>query len=107
MLYSILMLDKPGGEALRAAAKDAHRVFTRQHADRMFLGGPVFAEDETTMIGSLIILECRDRAEAEAFAEAEPYRRAGLFESVVIRPFSPVIAPGKALPYTQEGVQSP
>jgi len=100
MLFAIHMLDRPGGAALRAATGEAHRGYVRRNAHRMLLGGPLLAEDGTTMIGSLIVLECPDRAEAEAFVEAEPYRRAGLFESVLIRRFAAVVAldpagPGK------------
>jgi hypothetical protein len=35
-------------------------------------------------------------AAAEAFAAADPYAKAGLFESVVIRPFRTVFKDGKA-----------
>lgn len=93
MLFAIHMLDRPGGAALRAATGEAHRDYVRRNADRMLLGGPLLSDDGVTMIGSLIILECAGRAEAEAFVEAEPYRRAGLFETVIIRRFAAAVAP--------------
>ena len=36
-----------------------------------------------------------DMAEAAGFAEAEPYGKAGLFESVVIRPFRQLYRDGE------------
>jgi uncharacterized protein YciI len=37
--------------------------------------------------GSLFIIEAEDIAAAEAFVADDPYNQAGLFETVVIRPF--------------------
>jgi uncharacterized protein YciI len=47
--------------------------------------------------GSLLVVEAADRAEAEAFAAADPYAKAGLFESVAIRPFRTVFKDGAAV----------
>ena len=48
------------------------------------------SEDGEAMIGSVLIIEAADRAEAEAFAAGDPYAKAGLFESVTIKPFKKV-----------------
>jgi uncharacterized protein YciI len=45
--------------------------------------------------GSLLVVEAADRAAAEAFAAADPYAKAGLFESVVVRPFRAVFKDGR------------
>jgi len=50
------------------------------------LGGP-FLDEAGRMAGSLIILEAEDMTVAEAFSAADPYRLAGLFETVDIRPW--------------------
>jgi uncharacterized protein YciI len=42
---------------------------------------------EGAMTGSLFIMQAPDRATVEAFSEADPYRLAGLFESVEIQPW--------------------
>ena len=47
--------------------------------------------------GSLLILDVADRAEAEAFAAGDPYAKAGLFESAVIRPFRQVYRDGEKI----------
>ena len=43
------------------------------------------------MCGSLLIMEAADHAEVEAWCAADPYAKAGLFESVEIRPWNRVI----------------
>lgn len=48
------------------------------------LGGALLAEDGTTRAGSVLIVNVPDRAAAEAFSAAEPFRKAGLFREVKI-----------------------
>lgn len=43
------------------------------------------------MCGSLLIMEAESRAEVEAWAAADPYAKAGLFQSVEIRAWKRVI----------------
>ncbi|EBU8132008.1 hypothetical protein DLM20_24945, partial [Salmonella enterica subsp. enterica serovar Java] len=38
--------------------------------------------------GSLVVIDVADRSAAEAFAANDPYARAGLFESVEIKPWN-------------------
>ena len=42
-------------------------------------------------IGSIIVIECGDLAEARAIADADPYHQAGLFRHVDVHPFKQVI----------------
>lgn len=93
MLFAIHMLDRPGSADLRAATSAAHKEFVGRHLDAMYLGGPLLADDGKTAIGSLIIKDFPDRAAAVTFIAEEPYNQAGLFESVTIRAFNPVVAP--------------
>ena len=93
MLFVIHMIDRPESVDLRAEVADAHREFVGAHLDTMYLGGPLLADDGTTAIGSLIIKDFPDRVAAVAFIAGEPYNKAGLFESVTIRAFHPVVAP--------------
>jgi len=54
------------------------------------MAGPTLTEDGEAMTGSLIVIDRDDLAAAEAWAAGDPYAKAGLFESVVIRPFKQV-----------------
>ena len=57
----------------------------------MNYAGPMLADDEQTMVGSIIVLEADDRTAAESFARNDPYRLAELFADVEIRPFKQVL----------------
>lgn len=93
MLFAIHMLDHPNSHDLRATTAAAHKEFVGRHLDSMYLGGPLLADDGETAIGSLIIRDFPNRAAAVAFVAEEPYNKAGLFESVTIRAFGPVVEP--------------
>lgn len=59
---------------------------------RLVLAGPHPAIDSPEpgpagMTGSLIVAEFESLAEAEAWAENDPYRREGVFREVLIKPF--------------------
>lgn len=84
MLYIIYQIDKPGGEDIRAATREAHFKYLDEHEDILVLGGAMLGEDGKTRTGSVLIVNVPGRAEAEAFSENEPFRKAGLFDRVEI-----------------------
>ncbi|MEM9622803.1 MAG: YciI family protein [Pseudomonadota bacterium] len=89
MLYALICEDKPDSEPLRKQTRADHLAYIADYDVR--LAGPMLADDESTMIGSIIILEVADRAAAEAFAASDPYQLAGLFANVTIRAFRQAI----------------
>jgi uncharacterized protein YciI len=91
MQFMIYCQDKPGHGAVRAANRDAHLAHLEGFAKNIVIAGPLLAEDGATMIGSLLLMEFTDRREAEAFAAGDPYRKAGLFQSVTITPWRKVL----------------
>ncbi len=95
MLFAIACTDKPASLELRMATRPAHLDYLTSQAARIVLGGPLL-DPEGKPIGSLLVIEAEDRAGAEAFAAADPYAKAGLFESTVIRPFRAVFKDGAA-----------
>ena len=101
MLYIIYQIDKPGGEEIRAATREAHFEYLDEHEDILVLGGAMLGEDGKTRTGSVLIVNVPGRAEAEAFSENEPFRKAGLFERVEINrmrrgQWNPAAAPKSA-----------
>jgi len=84
--FVLVCIDKPNSLALRMATRDAHFAYVRGLGEMVRLGGP-FLGAEGEMAGSLIIIEAADMAAAEAFSLNDPYRKAGLFERVEIRPW--------------------
>ena len=90
MLFVLHAFDKAGALEERLANYDAHKAFladTSSHDVSMVMSGPLVADDGKTMIGSLMILEARDRAAVEAFNRADPFQRAGIWEKVEITAF--------------------
>jgi uncharacterized protein YciI len=84
MLYMIHCVDKPGHQDLRAANRPAHVAYLKSFGDKLVAAGPTETDDGAAMTGSLIILDCDKRADAEAFCRNDPYAKAGLFERVEV-----------------------
>ncbi|MBI1208727.1 MAG: hypothetical protein GC191_15755 [Azospirillum sp.] len=91
MLFMVYCTDKPGHGEVRLANRAAHLAYLKSLGDRILLAGPLLSDDGTGMVGSLLVVECADRAAAEAFRDGDPYGAAGLFQSVAIHPFRQVI----------------
>lgn len=103
MLYIIYQIDKPGGEETRAAAREDHFAYLDRHEDILMLGGALLGDDAKTRTGSVLIVNVKNRAEAEAFSENEPFRKAGLFERVEINHMRKGQWNPDAAPKTAEG----
>lgn len=87
MLFAITCLDKPDSGHIRMENRPAHLDFAKAAGDRLKMGGPLLSDDGERMIGSMLVVDAADRAELGAWLEQDPYAKAGLFESVTIRPF--------------------
>ena len=90
MLFAFFCTDKPNAAQLRAETRSAHKSYLEDHMDHLVVAGPTLTNDQDGMNGSLLIMDFPDQAAAEAFAEGDPYAQAGLFESVIIRPWKKV-----------------
>ncbi len=89
MLVALIALDKPGALDIRKANRDAHLAYLKG-SDCIVQAGP-FLDADGAMIGSLIILEVADMAEAESWVAGDPYGKAGLFQNVTLRHWNRVI----------------
>jgi hypothetical protein len=94
MLYAITGQDVPDSLAKRMAARPAHvaRLQTLQEVGRLILAGPFPAVDASDpaaagFTGSLIVAEFASLAEAEAWAQADPYVAAEVYAQVTVKPF--------------------
>ena len=79
--------DGPGGEAIRARVREAHRAHIRidQPGCRMVAAGVLVEDDGARMDGTLLVFDADDRAAVERFMAADPYSREGLFGKIEIR----------------------
>lgn len=98
MWYLIHGFDRPGSLAARLAARPAHldRLRLLLDAGRLCVAGPcpaIDAEDPgpAGFTGSLIIAEFDSLSDAQAWADADPYLAAGVYERVEVRPFKKVL----------------
>jgi hypothetical protein len=97
MPYAIQTLDKADQGHLRVEVRAAHVAYLKANLSKMIAGGALLADDGASGFGGIILLDTDDRAEAEAFAAADPYTLAGLFESVKISRWRKAFLDGKAL----------
>ena len=97
MFYAVIARDRPGSLSARLSARPAHleRLKALQDAGRLMLAGPhpaIDAEDpgEAGFTGSLVVAEFPDLEAARAWAQADPYVQAGVYEDVTVKPFRKV-----------------
>lgn len=84
MLWAIYSIDKPDTAALRVSHVEAHKAYLDKVDAQIFFSGPQQSDDALRNIGSLWIIRAGSRAEAQAFVDAEPFFRAGLYERCTI-----------------------
>ncbi len=88
MLIALIARDKAGALQTRLDNRPAHVDYLKS-TGVVSQAGPLLDGDD--MIGSLVILDVDDVAAAQAWADNDPYAKAGLFESVELIPWKKVI----------------
>ena len=92
MLFMIQCFDKADSLELRKATRERHLAYAASAGERLKFGGPMMAsEEDMTPTGSLLLLDAASEAAAHLFAENDPYKKAGLFEKVTIKPLVSVL----------------
>jgi hypothetical protein len=98
MWYALMGEDVPGTLDQRLAARAEHLARLQQLKDegRLLLAGPFPAVDSNDpgpagFTGSLIIAEFASLADAQAFADSDPYVIAGVYARVTVKPFKKVL----------------
>lgn len=89
MLIALVAKDKPNHLQTRKDNRDAHLAYI-EATGVVNQAGPLL-DEAGEMAGSLVILDVTDMAAAEAWAESDPYAKAGLFESVTLTAWKKVI----------------
>jgi len=84
LYFAILCFDKPGVGELREKTRAAHLQYLKEHKSVMHLGGPL-ESDEGGIVGTIFLISVPDRQAALTFTESEPFHKAGVFESVLVR----------------------
>jgi len=84
MLYIMVNEDRTDGQAIRDATREAHLAYLERNKNIVVLAGGTLAEDGKTRTGSVFIVNVTSREAAEKFSAEEPFRKAGLFQTVKI-----------------------
>lgn len=87
MHFIIHALDKPGALPTRLANYEAHKAYLAKAPIRTLVSGPLVADDGETMIGSCFLVEAASKDDVLAFHNADPFKHAGVWETVNIHPF--------------------
>ena len=97
MIYSIISQDVPNSLEKRLATRPAHiaRLQALQNEGRLVLAGPFPAVDSIDpgsagFTGSLILAEFATLNDAEAWAQADPYKINGVYAQTMVKPFKKV-----------------
>ena len=98
MLYAIISQDVENSLEKRKGTRPDHiaRLNKLQDQGRLILAGPhpsidVSDPGEAGFSGSLIVAKFDDLQQARAWADADPYVNAGVYSSVVVKPFNKVL----------------
>jgi uncharacterized protein YciI len=98
MLYAINSQDVQNSLDRRKSAREQHieRLLELKRRGRLILAGPYPAIDSEDpgpegFTGSLIVAEFESLEAAQAWADADPYIAAGVYERVTVKPFKKVL----------------
>jgi len=96
--YAIIGKDVPDSLEKRKSTRPEHlaRLEQLKQEGRLLLAGPFPAIDSMDpgsagFTGSLIVAAFPSLEDAEVWAEADPYRHAGVYAEVTVQPFKPVL----------------
>ena len=94
MLYAIIATDVANSLEKRLATRPAHleRLQVLKDQGRVVLAGPHPAIDsndpgDAGFSGSLIVAQFESLADAQAWADADPFVTAGVYANVLVKPF--------------------
>ncbi len=98
MWYAIISQDVEDSLPLRAKARQEHLARMKALVDegRLLTAGPHPAVDSEDpgpagFTGSLVIVDFPSLSDAKKWADADPYIKAGVYDSVIVKPYKRVL----------------
>jgi uncharacterized protein len=91
MLFVVHALDKKNILPTRARHYRAHRIHldkSEEHAVDVVTAGTLVADDGETPVGSIFVVDAKDRAAVDAFTRSDPYHINGVWERVDIHGYN-------------------
>jgi uncharacterized protein len=93
MLFAVIRHDRPNSLSLRLSARPKHLEYLKTVLDRIVYGGALL-DGDANQIGSTLIIDVAGQADADAFANNDPFVEAGLFAETSVHPFRLVFKDG-------------
>ena len=93
MLFTVICHDKPNSLNLRLSTRPMHLEYLETVLEKIMYGGAL-TDDDGNQIGSVLIIDVADRAEADMFVNNDPFVAAGLFARTSAHPLRPVFKDG-------------
>ncbi|HYL33171.1 MAG TPA: YciI family protein [Stellaceae bacterium] len=85
MLFIVYAEDNEAISAeIRQSKTPEHLAYLDRYKDVIVLAGALLTDDAGKRVGSVSIINVKNRAAAEAFVAGEPFRNAGLYRSIKI-----------------------
>lgn len=98
MWYVIFSQDVENSLPLRLQVREQHlkRLQQLQEQGRLLVAGPNLASDDNTeqnlaFTGSTVIAQFDNLNDATTWANTDPYCQAGVYQSVIVKPFKKVL----------------
>lgn len=85
MQFVFFMLDAPDMATRRTELRTSHQQYLAQESDRFFAAGPLWNDDRTAMIGSILVMDWPDRRTAAAWLQDEPFTANGVYGYINIK----------------------
>jgi hypothetical protein len=85
--FMILTRDVPEGPSIRAKVRQDHLNWLEEPSDCTVLCAGPWLDDTDAMLGSLIIVKAPSREALDQWMANDPYAKAGLPETIDVRPF--------------------
>jgi uncharacterized protein len=91
MLFVVHAVDKKDILPTRAKHYRAHRIHldrAEEHDVGVITAGTLVADDGETPVGSVFVIDAKDRAAVDAFTRSDPYAVNGVWERVQINRYN-------------------
>ena len=99
MLWAISRVAAPNFAENREKNLQPHIDYLRSQKNILVISGATTSDDGKEFVGSLLIVNVKTRAEAQAFADGDPFTQAGMIRGITITrmnkgQFNPAAAEG-------------
>ncbi|HKU71805.1 MAG TPA: YciI family protein, partial [Burkholderiales bacterium] len=84
MFFAISRVAAPNFAQNREKNLQPHVDYLRSQKNILVISGATTSDDGKDYVGSLLIVNVKTRAEAQAFVDGDPFQKAGMFTNVTI-----------------------